>query len=208
MQCAGKAATMTDDETRATIMRWRKGERERLIAARIAAAAAQRQSWSASIAEGLDLAIGRVDGLIVSAYWPFRGEPDLRAWMKSVTGRGGTCALPIVIEKGKPLIFRSWQEGEPLERGVWNIPIPSGGATVLPDVSIAPVVGFDQGCYRLGYGGGFFDRTLAALPKKPRVFGVGYTLQALDTIHPLAHDIPMDAIITEAGVHRRASQQG
>ena len=67
MQCAGKAATMTDDETRATIMRWRKGERERLIAARIAAAAAQRQSWSASIAEGLDLAIGRVDGLIVSA---------------------------------------------------------------------------------------------------------------------------------------------
>jgi 5,10-methenyltetrahydrofolate synthetase len=85
---------------------------------------------------------------------------------------------------------------------VWNIPIPAEGALVVPDVAIAPVVGFDPQCYRLGYGGGFFDRTLAALTPGPRVFGVGYELQSLASIHPLEHDIAMQAIVTEAGVHR------
>lgn len=187
---------------RAEIMRWRKAERERLIAARLAASATERAVWSEKIAEGLDRAIGDVKGLIVSVYWPFRGEPDLRAWMKSVTARGGACALPVVIEKGQPLVFRRWKQGEPLERGVWNIPIPAAGPSVVPDVTIAPVVGFDPQCYRLGYGGGFFDRTLASLPKKPRVFGIGYQFQAIPTIHPLPHDIAMDAIVTENGVYR------
>ena len=196
---------MTAEETRAEVIDWRKAERQRLIAARLAATPAQREAWSASITEALVQAIGGFDGLIVSVYWPFRGEPDLRAWMKRVAQGGGTCALPVVVEKGHPLVFRSWKEGDPLERGVWNIPVPSKGESVIPDVTIAPVVGFDPQCYRLGYGGGFFDRTLAALPRKPRVFGVGYDLQSIETIHPLAHDIPMDAIVTETGVRRPRS---
>jgi 5,10-methenyltetrahydrofolate synthetase len=186
---------------RVEVMRWRKAERERLIAARLATSADDRAAWAAEIAQGLDSVIGDVTGLIVSVYWPFRGEPDLRAWMKQVTARGGRCALPVVVEKGQPLIFRCWADEEPLERGVWNIPIPAAGPSVVPDVTIAPVVGFDPQCYRLGYGGGFFDRTLASLPKKPRVFGVGYELQAIHTIHPLPHDISMNAIVTEKGVH-------
>jgi 5-formyltetrahydrofolate cyclo-ligase len=181
----------------AEVIRWRKAERERLIAARLATSADDRAAWAAEIAKGLDRVIGDVTGLIVSVYWPFRGEPDLRAWMKQVTARGGRCALPVVVEKGQPLIFRCWAEGEPLERGVWNIPIPVAGPTVVPDVTIAPVVGFDPQCYRLGYGGGFFDRTLASLPRKPRVFGIGYEFQAISTIHVLPHDIAMDAIVTE-----------
>ena len=187
---------------RVEVMRWRKAERERLIAARLATSADDRAAWAAEIAQGLDSVIGDVTGLIMSVYWPFRGEPDLRAWMKQVTARGGRCALPVVVEKGQPLIFRCWADGEPLERGVWNIPIPAAGPSVVPDVTIAPVVGFDSQCYRLGYGGGFFDRTLASLPKKPRVFGVGYEIQAIHTIHPLPHDISMNAIVTENGVHR------
>lgn len=186
---------------RAEVMRWRKAERARLIAARLAASAGERAAWAAKITHNLDSLIGDVKGLIVSVYWPFRGEPDLRAWMKDVTTRGGACALPVVVEKGQPLIFRCWIEGQPLKHGVWNIPVPAAGPSVVPDVTIAPVVGFDRQWYRLGYGGGFFDRTLASLPRKPRIFGVGYELQAIQSIHPLPHDIPMDGIITERGVH-------
>ena len=84
------------------------------------------------------------------------------------------------------------------ERGVWNIPVPRANAKiVLPDVVIAPLVGFDPSCYRLGYGGGFFDRTLAVLHTAPRVFGVGYSQAALATIYPQPHDIPMDVVVTE-----------
>lgn len=191
---------MTRDVDRAEVMRWRKAERERLIAERLAATAEQRTEWSARIAQQLDGVIGDVNGLIVSVYWPFRGEPDLRPWMKSVEQRGGRCALPVVIEKGQPLAFRCWKQGEPLVRGVWNIPVPERDEAVTPDVSLAPVVGFDRDCYRLGYGGGFFDRTLAALRPRPRVYGVGYAMQALATIRPLAHDIPMTAIVTETGI--------
>jgi 5-formyltetrahydrofolate cyclo-ligase len=192
---------MSAEMQRAEVMRWRKAERERLITARLSLAAAQRETWSAAIAAALERLIGDVRGIIVSTYWPFRGEPDLRPFMRRVTARGGTCALPVVVEKGQPLSFRSWAEGEALARGVWNIPVPAEGRPVVPDIAIAPVVGFDRQCYRLGYGGGFFDRTLAALAPRPRVIGVGYGLQALETIHPLPHDIPMTAIVTEAATH-------
>eukprot|EP01034_Spumella_vulgaris_P006640 gene6640-8446_t len=72
---------------RVEVMRWRKSERERLIAARLATSVDDREAWTAEIAQGLDNVIGDVTGLIVSVYWPFRGEPDLRAWMKQVTAR-------------------------------------------------------------------------------------------------------------------------
>jgi 5,10-methenyltetrahydrofolate synthetase len=111
--------------------------------------------------------------------------------------RGATTALPVVVKKAHPLVFRAWQSGDKIERGVWNIPIPAEGVEVVPDVAIAPVVGFDRACYRLGYGGGFFDRTLASLPRMPRVFGVGYAMQEIATIHPQPHDLPMSAVVTE-----------
>ena len=72
----------------------------------------------------------------------------------------------------------------------------------MPDIVISPVVGYDPACYRLGYGGGFFDRTLAALPARPRVIGIGYSSARLATIHPQPHDIPMDLIVTETGTVR------
>ncbi|ESX06007.1 5-formyltetrahydrofolate cyclo-ligase [Mesorhizobium sp. LSJC268A00] len=180
------------------VRRWRKAERERLIAARLAVSADARVAMSRAIAEGLDAAIGDIAGRMVSLYWPFRGEPDLRPWMASINERGGRTALPIVIEKGQPLIFRAYVPGDRLEKGIWNIPIPAEGEPVLPDIVISPIVGIDPRNYRLGYGGGFFDRTLAAMPFKPLVIGVGYELQRIATIYPQPHDIPMDRLVTEA----------
>lgn len=184
------------------VNRWRKSERERLIAARLAVPAETRALHGEAIAAGVLAEIGDLTGRIVSAYWPFRGEPDLRPLLQTVAERGGRTALPVVVEKGRPLDFHLWQAGEALSRGVWNIPVPAAQRPCLPDIVIAPVVGYDPTCYRLGYGGGFFDRTLAAMPKKPRVIGVGYSAARLATIYAQPHDIAMDVIVTEAGTIR------
>jgi 5-formyltetrahydrofolate cyclo-ligase len=189
--------TPADPAQWADVRRWRKAERERLIEDRLAISAEARGNMSAAIAAGLDTAIGGVRGRTISLYWPFRGEPDLRGWAAGVVERGGGIALPVVIEKARPLVFRSYRPGDRLEKGVWNIPVPADGAEVLPDVVIAPLVGFDAKNFRLGYGGGFFDRTLAALPRKPLVIGVGYSMQSIATIYPQPHDIPMDLVVTE-----------
>ncbi len=179
----------------ADIRNWRKAERERLIQTRLAISADIRTAMSRQIAEGLDAEIGDVRGKSISLYWPFRGEPDLRPWSATVTDRGGHIALPVVIEKARPLVFRDYRHGDRLEKGIWNIPIPAEGAEVLPDIIIAPLVGVDAQNYRLGYGGGFFDRTLAALLGERLVIGVGYSIQRIATIYPQAHDIPMDRIV-------------
>ena len=121
-----------------------------------------------------------------------------RGWMKGVIAAGGRIALPVVVERGRPLVFRAGVPGEKLVPGVWNIPVPPESAAVLtPDIVIAPLVGFDAAGYRLGYGGGFFDRTLASLPARPLVIGVGYEMQRIATIYPQPHDIPMSAIVTD-----------
>ena len=110
----------------------------------------------------------------------------------------------MVAAKHEPLVFRSWQSGDKLARGVWNIPYPAEGAEVRPDIVIAPVVGFDRHCFRLGYGGGFFDRTLAALPQMPLRIGVGYDFQLLPAFQPHRHDIAMDMIVTPNAVQSGA----
>lgn len=192
----------TDPRDWPQVHRWRTAERERLIAARLAMPAGTRAAFGEAIAAHVLAEIGAAEGLVVSAYWPFRGEPDLRPLLETLAASGGRTALPVVIAKGQPLEFHLWQAGDPLERGVWNIPVPAARNPVLPDIVLAPVVGYDPACYRLGYGGGFFDRTLAVLPRKPRVIGFGYTAARCTSIHPQTHDIAMDLIVTESGVVR------
>lgn len=188
-----------DARQRCDVMRWRKAERERLIAARLAFDSGERNRHDEKIAAGIDQILGDVSGRMISVYWPFRGEPDLRPWMERIIAQGGACALPVVVKPNAPLVFRRWHPGCKLERGVWNIPIPAAGAEVIPDIVISPLVGFDPAYYRLGYGGGFYDRTLAAFAQKPRVVGVGYSQAKLATIYPQPHDIAMDVIVTETG---------
>jgi 5-formyltetrahydrofolate cyclo-ligase len=189
--------------TDADVARWRKAERQRLLAQRLALPASARADHARCIARGLDDLLGDPAGRIVSAYWPFRGEPDLRPWLEELRGRGAQTALPVVVAKGAPLIFRLWRTGDTLARGVWNIPFPVGGPEVQPHIALAPVVGFDAGCYRLGYGGGFFDRTLARLPASTIAVGVGYAEAEIATIYPQPFDIPMRHIVTERGTRTR-----
>jgi 5,10-methenyltetrahydrofolate synthetase len=88
-----------------------------------------------------------------------------------------------------------------MERGFWNIPVPAEGPTVVPDITLSPVVGWDAAGNRLGYGGGYFDRTLAALAPRPLAIGVGLCAARIATIFPQPHDIAMQVIVTETGPH-------
>ena len=180
-------------------MLWRKAERQRLIAARLSVSADERRHHAEAIGRHLNDALGTIQGRTVGVYWPFRGEPNLRSWMEQIHAQGARCALPVVIERGAPLAFRTWRPGAAMASGIWNIPVPADGVDVLPDIVVSPVVGFDPAAYRLGYGGGFYDRTLAAMACKPLVIGVGFSMSAITSIHPLPHDIPMQFIITEHG---------
>ena len=167
MVASGSGPTMearASLKSHAQIFAWRKEVRSRLIADRLAMDANDRRQHSVKIALHLSHLIEPLFERTVSFYWPFRGEPDLRPLIQTVLEGGGRCALPVVVEKKAPLVFRIWKSGDRLVPGVWNIPIPADGAEASPDVVIAPVVGFDSACYRLGYGGGFFDRTLANFP--------------------------------------------
>lgn len=176
---------------------WRRAERKRQLADRLELGVELRNNYAARITERLEAVIGDIAGITVSFYWPIRGEPDLRDLLDRFILRGGRCALPVVEQRNQPLIFRTWARGERLERGFWNIPVPVDGVKVVPDIIIAPLVAHDRKGYRLGYGGGYFDRTLAAMTTQRRVVGVGYSMAAIDTIYPQPHDIPMNTIVTE-----------
>ncbi|KQS69562.1 5-formyltetrahydrofolate cyclo-ligase [Methylobacterium sp. Leaf361] len=189
-----------------SVRQWRKETRAALIARRVGISAQDRAARSERIEQGLRAALPSASGLSIGLYWPFRGEFDPRSLLTELRGSGARLALPVVVEKARPLQFRVWSPGERMIRGVWNIPVPAEGEIVDPDVLIAPLVGFDQAGYRLGYGGGFYDRTIASRSTKPRVIGVGFELARLATIHPQAHDVPMDIIVTEGGVWPRTER--
>jgi 5-formyltetrahydrofolate cyclo-ligase len=186
----------------AEVKAWRKTERERLIALRMALPPAERRAAGERIAARIEEILADRPG-ILGVYWPFRAEFDPRPLIDRLTAAGRGVALPVVVDKKGPLEYRAWGPGEPLVAGVWDIPIPERREVVIPAMVLAPFVGFDRECYRLGYGGGYFDRTLASLSPRPFAIGVGFAAQEIATIHPQPFDIPMDVIVTENGVRRR-----
>jgi 5-formyltetrahydrofolate cyclo-ligase len=182
---------------------WRRSERRRLLELRLALAPAERRAKSLAIERHLRAALVAHPPTTIGVYWPFRGEFDPRPLVEQLVAAGADTALPVVVDRKGPLEYRLWRPGEPLVAGVWDIPVPEARAIVMPEAILAPLVGFDRACYRLGYGGGFFDRTLAASAPRPRAIGVGFELSRIETIHPQAFDIPMDMIVTEAELLRR-----
>lgn len=193
-----------DPEQARDVARWRRGERTRLREARLALGVAARAEVGKAIAshlhDFLQTRFNGAKGQIFSAYWPIKGEPDLRPLMNGLHASGVTIALPIVETKAAPLVFRRWTPETKMVRGDWNIPVPPPEADELtPDITLAPLMGWDDQGYRLGYGGGYFDRTLAVLSPRPTTIGIGFQTAQLATIYPQPHDIALDFILTEAG---------
>lgn len=187
------------------VARWRKARRQELRDARKQLTVDGHAGISTRIAEHLDAVLqARFAGArrqVLSMYWPIKGEPDLRPLMAQLHAAGTIIALPIVETKAAPLVFRHWTPDTRMVRGDWNIPVPPSDADELtPDIALAPLVGWDSDCFRLGYGGGYFDRTLAELDPTPFKIGIGYSAARLPTIYPQSHDIALDLILTEDGV--------
>lgn len=180
------------------IREWRKSSRELLIQHRLALPShvrrAQGERAKQRLIENIDLRAYGTLGL----YFPIRGEIDVRDIAQRHVEVGGRVALPVVVTRGAPVEFWNWTPGERLQRGLWNIPIPERREVVHPDALIIPLVGFDVAGFRLGYGGGYYDRTLAAAPNNPFRIGIGYSFARLQTIYPQPHDIPMHAVVTDA----------
>lgn len=179
------------------IKAWRTARREELIARRVAKDPTQRQRLATPIIQYLLNAIEVSICPILGLYWPIRGEIDLREIARRHIKAGGVVALPVVVSDAAPVEFWRWRPGVAMRRGPWNIPIPAVRKVVEPNVLVVPLVGFDNAHYRLGYGGGFYDRTLAVATPRPHTIGVGYADAQLPTIHPQPHDIPMNVIVTD-----------
>jgi 5,10-methenyltetrahydrofolate synthetase len=195
---------MTSRELSAAQLRaWRKAEREALIARRMAVDAATLERWRVAIDAHLLGAFADLAHGVVAFCWPIQNEYDARHLARRLREAGATTALPVVLAAGQPLGFRAWQPGIDLAPGTLGIPYPRTGPFVTPDTFLVPMNGFDRAGYRLGYGAGFFDRTLAALAGPRRVIGVTYELAAMATIHPQPYDVPMDYVVTEAAVYQR-----
>lgn len=199
------SASEVDVQHARDVAQWRKAERVRLRAARAAMSVFDRKSVGSALAAHLeDLLHDRFDsarGLVLAGYWPIKGEPDLRPLMASLHASGTNIALPVVETKAAPLIFRRWIPAARMVRGDWNIPVPPPDAqVVVPNIVLAPLVGWDLEGYRLGYGGGYFDRTLTALFPRPFAIGVGFESAQLPTIFPQSHDVRLDVILSEAGL--------
>lgn len=139
---------------------------------------------------------------IVSGFYPYKSEIDTRPLLGRLAGQGWVSCLPIVIGLGDPLVFRRWYPGEPTVSGLWEIPRPPDDAELVePDVLLVPMLAFDRAGYRLGYGGGFYDRTLALLRRKKPIIaiGVAYAAQEVPSVPHDDHDARLDHVMTEKG---------
>ena len=188
----------------AELMAWRKEMRRALLARRQAVPAEQLQAWRMAMDRHLQYGFPGLARGVVAFCWPIRNEYDARHLLHRLRQQGAVAALPVVVAPKAPLVFREWHPGAEMALGKLDIPYPRAGAELAPDTVLLPMNGFDAQGYRLGYGGGFFDRTLESLrDSRPVVIGVSFELAAIDTIKPQPWDIPMDYVVTERGVYQR-----
>ena len=183
------------------LAQWRKDQRATLLARRLAAAPAARAEWSRAINAHLEQGFPSLRRMVVGYCWPYKGEFDARSLVRKLREPG---------LQGRPS-FRGRQAATPAvsrmvagrrhEAGVLSLPVPDGTPVLVPDAALIPCVGFSEEGGRLGYGGGYFDRTLAALSPQPLKIGVAFEGSRMLTIYPQPYDILMDFIVTEAGIH-------
>ena len=146
-------------------------------------------------------AIQPPSGAVIGGYWPMRDELDVTPLLRHLHERGHVCLLPVVIERGVPLVFRTWSPGTPLVRGPFGVQEPGGDCPeARPEIVLVPVLAFDRSGHRLGYGAGYYDRTLRALRRTGPVLAVGiaYEGQSIATVPHDQTDEPLDWVVTEA----------
>ena len=177
----------------------RKLQRARLIETRHALD--RRQQLETALQRRVADWLRQADVHAVGFYFPVHGEPDLREviaqWLAPDARR--VAALPVIA--GKLLEFHAWTADAPMQAGEFGIPFPAQGRVVQPECLLVPCVGFDEHRFRIGFGGGYYDRTLAAFMPWPRVVGIAFEATRLDSIDPQPHDVKMDAVITDAAVY-------
>lgn len=178
------------------------GERRRALIATLDPAAA-----GAAAADHLIDQIHPAPGIAISGYWPLDEEFDTRPLLRRMHERGHPVGLPVVVARGEPLVFRRWVPGLELVKGAFNVMIPGpGAATIEPALLVVPMLAFDREGYRLGYGGGFYDRTLALRRRQGEALAVGLAFAGQEVAH-VPHgdyDQPLDWAVTERRAHRFA----
>lgn len=190
----------------------KKALRAELLATRLKASS--DAALSDALEARLAALIERLAPHSIGFYWPLRGEFDARAriasWLAQDPSRHA--ALPAIPERHAPLSFYTWSPDAPMREGHHGIPEPASQERATPDLLLVPCVGFDAHGYRLGYGGGYYDRTLAAWPGEtlPVTVGIAYEACRIDdgVLEREAHDLPLDAIVTDAATHLTARLRG
>lgn len=189
--------------------------RKRLLATRKEIPAAQQQQQSRQICQFLDdwfnqqvLKARSTDATvspIVAAFWPLKDEPDLTPFMTRIAGKGFRAALPVIVKRDAPLEFHQWVPGAPMISGVFGVKEPDSKLVLRPDVVLAPTLGYTERGDRMGYGGGYYDRTLAVLKASGPLMtiGVGWREGKIhlehDNYQPEPHDIALDGVLNADG---------
>lgn len=197
---------MTDQpaESTANHAAWRTALRREKLAARQALPMDAHLLASRKVLDNLAILFQALPAGTVAFCWPVRAEIDCQPLVENLLVAGWQACMPVVVSTGAPMVFRPWTPTAPMTADPHGIPVPDGTAIVVPGVILLPLVAFDSHGYRLGYGGGYFDRTLASLGPQPLTIGVGFDLGAVASIFPAAHDIPLDWVVTESGARRPA----
>jgi 5-formyltetrahydrofolate cyclo-ligase len=187
---------------------WRRLKRAELLKVRAGLQGELYDRGSALILDRVVDILRSVSPGVVGFYWPIRGEINVVPLMESFVASGGSAALPVVVGRAQPLEFRLWRPGDAMSCGVFDIPYPTAARIVDPEALVVPLVGFDDEGYRLGYGGGYYDRTLCAVRPRPLTIGIGFSSARLPTIYPQQYDVPMDYIVTEVEARRCGPLRG
>lgn len=176
--------------------------RREKLAARMALDQQTHAALSARIEAHLAALLTPLPPQVLAFCAPVRGEFDVRPLAALLLEQGWQAAMPVVEAADEPMSFRIWTPSTAMRVDRYNIPIPIAGPGIAPDIALLPLVAFDTQGFRLGYGGGYFDRTLAALVPRPLAIGIGFELARVANIRPQAHDLPLDAVVTETGIVR------
>ena len=144
------------------------------------------------------------DGAVVAGYWPIKAELDVLVILRELLRKGHPCALPHVTGEGAPLLFRQWDENMTMTTGKYGVHEPSSNVTLMPDIILVPVLAFDAKGNRLGYGAGFYDRTIARLKKQKNILTVGlaYEMQLYGGLPVEENDVKMDMVITDRNIYK------